>query len=169
MTPLQLLKQYFRNLIKVVASGPPVGTPGSNRAAGVLSALDALADFAAGNTGVTQAQLDAVATTLPALVSHTAAYTLVLIDAGCQVPVGVAAAADVTIPADDAVAFPVGTILEVSQEGAGVLTMVGGPIAGGGTVLVEGPGNAVKTGGQFAVVGLRKHGPNHWRVRGGVV
>lgn len=50
MTATQL-KAFFRTLIKVVAGGPAVGTAGSNRAAGVLSALDALVDFAAGAVG----------------------------------------------------------------------------------------------------------------------
>lgn len=38
------LKIYFRNVIKVLSNGPPVGTPGNNRAAGVLDALDKLAE-----------------------------------------------------------------------------------------------------------------------------
>ncbi|MBO2010844.1 hypothetical protein [Hymenobacter negativus] len=47
----QQLKDFFRTLIKVVAGGPAVGTPGKNRAAGVLQALDALVDFVTANAG----------------------------------------------------------------------------------------------------------------------
>lgn len=38
------LKKLFRQNIKAVPGGPPVGTVGKNRAAGVLAALDALAE-----------------------------------------------------------------------------------------------------------------------------
>lgn len=43
---LAQLKALFRRNVKVVPGGPAVGTPGANRAAGVLAALDGLADFA---------------------------------------------------------------------------------------------------------------------------
>jgi hypothetical protein len=44
---LAQLKAFFRTVIKPVPGGPPVGTVGSNRAAGVLAALDKLAEFVA--------------------------------------------------------------------------------------------------------------------------
>ena len=40
------LKAFFRTQLKVVAGGPAVGTPGANRAAGVLAALDKVVDEA---------------------------------------------------------------------------------------------------------------------------
>jgi hypothetical protein len=66
MTATQL-KQFFRTVIKALPGGPAVGTPGSNRAAGVLAALDKLVDFAEGLNlltidllDLTGAQLDEV-------------------------------------------------------------------------------------------------------------
>jgi hypothetical protein len=44
MRSLPDFKKLFRKNIKVVPGGPPVGTPGANRAEGVLAALDALAE-----------------------------------------------------------------------------------------------------------------------------
>lgn len=44
MMTLAQLKQFFRQKIKVVPGGPPVGTVGSNRSQGVLDVLDKLAE-----------------------------------------------------------------------------------------------------------------------------
>lgn len=41
---LAQLKQFFRQKIKVVLGGPPVGTVGSNRSQGLLDVLDKLAE-----------------------------------------------------------------------------------------------------------------------------
>jgi hypothetical protein len=69
MTEAQL-QARFRQLIKVIPGGPPVGTPGSNRAAGVIAALDLLAkEVKAGGNGKA-ATLSAVTLNVDAAVGN---------------------------------------------------------------------------------------------------
>jgi hypothetical protein len=109
-----------------------------------------------------------LASILPATTSR-GDYTLQLSDAGCQIPVATAnGLATVTVPADEDINFPVGTILEVSQENNATVTIAGGVGSSSGTkVVLEAYLDAYTTAGQFAVVGLRKMGANRWRVTGG--
>lgn len=116
-----------------------------------------------GASGITASQLEAVRTTLAASATQTGSYTLQLADAGQQVPINSSSAVVVSVPTDATAAFAVGTILEVSQEGTGQVT-----IAGASGVTVTGYGGAYKTSGQYAAVGLRKTAANAWRVTGGV-
>jgi len=55
----------------------------------------------------------------------TTSYTLVLADAGKKITSSNAATQLVTIPTNASVAFPVGTVLGVTQIGAGVLSVKG--------------------------------------------
>ena len=91
-----------------------------------------------------------------------ASYTLALTDAGKSVEMNVATANNLTVPPNSAVAFPVGTIVEVCQVGAGQTTVV----AGAG-VTVRTPETLVVTG-QWSTVSLRKRAPDEW-VRAGDV
>ncbi|QGJ95822.1 minor tail protein [Gordonia phage EMoore] len=92
--------------------------------------------------------------------AQTGAYALVLADANKAVEVSSATAVNLTIPTDAAVAFPVGTVIEVDQLGAGKVTIVG---ASG--VTVQAPVTPT-TRAQFSAVVLRKRGANLWLVTG---
>jgi len=93
---------------------------------------------------------------------QTASYTLVLDDAGKAVEMNVASANDLTVPPNSAVAFPVGTVIEVAQVGAGQTTVV----AGSG-VTVRTPETLVLSG-QWSTVSLRKRGTDDWLLAGDV-
>ena len=91
-----------------------------------------------------------------------ASYTLALTDAGKSVEMNVATANNLTVPPNSAVAFPVGTIVEVCQVGAGQTTVV----AGAG-VTVRTPETLVVTG-QWSTVSLRKRATDEWVLAGDV-
>jgi hypothetical protein len=107
--------------------------------------------------------LVAIRTTLLAIETQATGYTLQLTDAGKQVPVNSSEPSNVIVPADSIADFAVGTIIEVSQENVGQLTITGQP-----NVIIQAPAGAVKTSMQYGVVGLRKVAANIWRVQGGV-
>lgn len=103
-----------------------------------LTAATALADgdkieleqgTAPSNTSVHAplAQLRAYANRSPENVQTGTAYTLVLADAFKLVAMNNAAANVLTVPPNSAVPFPVGTRVDLSQDGAGQTTIVAGP------------------------------------------
>ena len=94
--------------------------------------------------------------------TQTASYTLVLGDAGKSVEMDAATANDLTVPPNSTVAFPVGTVIEVCQIGAGQTTVV----AGSG-VTVQTPETLVLTG-QWSTVSLRKRATDEWVLVGDV-
>ena len=102
----------------------------------------------------------------PAIVVNTqtgTSYTLVLADAGKQVERSNAAANTLTVPPNSSVAFPVGTIINWSQEGAGLTTIV----AGSG-VTITSRGALLASAGQYAEGSLRKTGTDTWRLTGDI-
>ncbi|TGE26903.1 hypothetical protein [Hymenobacter metallicola] len=103
-----------------------------------------------------------VRTTIAQSTLKAADYTLDLADAGNIVPVNAGAAVTVWVPTDAAANFPVGTVLEIEQQGAGQVT-----VAAGAGVTLNGYGG-LKTAGQYASVGLRKVAANTWILKGGV-
>lgn len=88
-------------------------------------------------------------------------YTLVLTDAGKVIEMNKGSAVNLTIPANATVAFPVGTVIEVWQQGAGQVTVV----AAGGVTL-RSNGDKVKTAAQYATIALRKQAVNTWVISG---
>ena len=68
----------------------------------------------------------------------------------------------VTVPPHASVAFPVGSVLEVVQTGAGQVTLA----PGAGVTLNAAVG--LKSASQWAVMTLRKRGTNAWIVAGDV-
>ncbi|QXO14417.1 hypothetical protein SEA_FUGAX_39 [Gordonia phage Fugax] len=93
--------------------------------------------------------------------AQTGAYTLVTTDANKAVEVTSAAAVNVTIPTNASVGFPIGTVIEVDQMGAGKVTIVG---ASGVTVQ-----SAVATPtsrAQYSALVLRKRAADLWLVTG---
>lgn len=88
---------------------------------------------------------------------RTVSYTLVLSDEDKAVEMNVASANNLTVPPNSSVAFPIGTIIEICQIGAGQTTVV----AGGG-VTIRAPRSAMKLAVQYASASLRKRATDDW-------
>lgn len=98
---------------------------------------------------------------LPRLNTQTASYTLVLSDANKVVEINSASATTLTIPPNSSVAFPIGTMIEVSRMGAGTLT-----ITAGSGVTIRTPGGLLAVSPQYGSVGLRKRATDEWVLAG---
>jgi hypothetical protein len=122
-----------------MSHSPPVAI---SRVTGLQAALDAKADLSM----VTNSQSGTT-------------YTLVLSDAGDVIEISNAAAITLTVPTNASVAFPIGTIIEVFQLGAGQIT-----VSGAG-VTFRAPGGA-KTRVQYSTLSLRKRATDEWVVTG---
>lgn len=92
-----------------------------------------------------------------------ASYTLVLADAGKVVEMNVASANNLTVPPSASVPFPVGTIIEILQLGAGQTTIVPGS-----GVTIRSPGGKLKLTGQYSSASLRKRNTNEWVLTGDI-
>lgn len=104
---------------------------------------------------------DAVAAAQRAIVNaQPAGYTLALTDAGKAIEVTSASAVAVTVPPDSAVAFPVGTVIEIAQTGAGQVSVA----AGSGVTLRTAASLAARV--QWSTITLRKRAANDWIVAG---
>jgi hypothetical protein len=90
-------------------------------------------------------------------------YTLVLADASKLVEMNKATANDLTVPLNSAVAFPIGTTINVGQYGAGQTTIV--PFAG---VTIRSAGGALKLASQFSVGKLIKIDTDEWYLYGDI-
>lgn len=88
-------------------------------------------------------------------------YTLVLADAGLVIECNNASAITLTIPPVSSVVWPVGTVIEVWQQGAGQVT-----ITAGSGVTLRSDGSKVKTAAQYATVGLRMRAADEWILSG---
>lgn len=88
-------------------------------------------------------------------------YTFALVDAGKCVEGSNASAQTYTVPPNSSVAFPLGTVIEVFQLGAGQIT-----IAAGAGVTLRSDGSKVVTAGQYATAGLRKRATDEWVLSG---
>lgn len=89
------------------------------------------------------------------------AYTFQLVDLNTVVEGTNATAATWTIPTHASVAFPVNTLIEIFQYGAGQIT-----IAGAGGVTLRSDGGKVKTAGQYASIYLRQRTADEWVLAG---
>lgn len=88
-------------------------------------------------------------------------YTAVLGDANTYIRFTNGSAVSFTIPPNSSVAFPVGTIIEVEQAGAGALSFV----AGSG-VTVNSRSSDLTLAGQYAVAFAKKVATDTWTVNG---
>lgn len=88
-------------------------------------------------------------------------YTLVLADAGKVVEMNNASSNTLTVPPNSSVAFPVGTIIEVFQYGAGATT-----IAPGAGVTILSRGSDFTLAGQYSSASLRKRAGDEWVLAG---
>lgn len=90
-------------------------------------------------------------------------YTAVLADANGYIRFTNAGAITFTVPTNASVAYPINTVLEFEQGGAGIVT-----VAGAGGVTVNSRGAAVATAGQYAVASLRKVATDTWTLTGDI-
>lgn len=121
---------------------------------GDLLAANNLSDVA--NAATARTNLGAAAEVL-ALNEQTDSYTLVLADGVDKLVVmNKGTAVNLTIPPNADVAFPVGTIIPITQKGAGQVTLV----AGAGVTLTGTPG--LKLSAQYALAGVVKLATNTW-------
>lgn len=88
------------------------------------------------------------------------AYTLVLSDAGKWVTMTNAAASTLTVPPNSSVAFPVGTLIDGSQLGAGQVTLT----PGAGVTINGTPG--LKVAAQYGTFALLKTATDTWLAMG---
>ncbi len=91
-------------------------------------------------------------------------YTLALTDAGGEVTMSNASANTATIPPNSSVAFDVGTIINVTQLGAGVTTVEGGT---GVTVNGVSTGSSAITA-QYKAATMLKTATNTWLLQGSI-
>lgn len=92
--------------------------------------------------------------------TRTANYTLALTDQNKVVEMNVATANSVTVPANASVAFPVGTVIEITQLGAGQTTIVA---ASGVTIRSK---YGLVLSGQYSSITLRKRAADEWVLSG---
>lgn len=97
-------------------------------------------------------------------VTPTDNYTLVLTDAGKVIEMDKATAVNLTVPLNATVAFPIGTVIEIWQKGAGQVTIV--PTVG---VTIRSTEGKLKLYGQYTSVSLRKRAENEWVAVGDLV
>jgi len=108
----------------------------------------------------TLAQLRAYANRSPENVQAGTAYTLVLADAFKLVAMNNAAANALTVPPNSAVAFPVGTRVDLSQDGVGQTT-----IAAGAGVTIRTP-ETLKVRKRYGKATLIKRATDTWDIEG---
>lgn len=90
-------------------------------------------------------------------------YTLVLGDGYKVVEMNKATAVNLTVPPNSSVAFPIGTIIEVFQYGAGQVTVVPGS-----GVTIRSPVGKLKISGQYSSAALRKRATDEWVLVGDI-
>ena len=86
---------------------------------------------------------------------------MALADNNRLVEIANAAAITVTVPTDAAVAFPLGSRIEIAQTGAGQIT-----VSGAGVTLRLPAGKTAKTRLQYSVIALTKRGADEWILSG---
>lgn len=139
-------------------SGDVVGPAGAvdNR----IAVFDGATGKAIKDGGATVAELVAEARVSPENVQTGTAYTLVLADAFKLVAMDNAAANTLTVPPNSTVAFPVGTRIDLSQDGAGQTT-----IAAGAGVTIRTP-ETLKIRKQWGKATLIKRATDTWDLEG---
>jgi len=99
--------------------------------------------------------------------NQTASYVGVLLDAGKTVMMNVATANDFTIPASGAVAYELGTMLRISNKGAGVTT-INAVTSGTTTINSAGAVAAAPVLARYKSAACIKIAANSWIVVGGI-
>lgn len=110
--------------------------------------------------GVTVAELVTQARVSPENVKTGTSYTLVLSDAFKLVAMNNSSPNTLTVPPNSSVAFPIGTRIDISQDGAGQTT-----VAAGAGVTIRTP-ETMKLRKQWAKATLIKRATNTWDLEG---
>jgi len=92
------------------------------------------------------------------------AYGLVLADTGAIIETTGASVVTITIPAQATVPFEIGTLINVTQVGAGVATITAAP----GVALNGVAGGSTTLSAQWAGAALYKSGADAWIVQGAI-
>jgi hypothetical protein len=120
----------------------------------------------ASGAGLASAYTDAMARAAVNIAPTTqsgTSYTAVLGDAGGYIQFTNGAAIAFTIPPNASVAFAIGTVITIEQNGAGTVTLT--PGAG---VTLNSRGALLASAGQYAVAQVKKVATNTWTVIGDV-
>lgn len=88
-------------------------------------------------------------------------YTAVLGDANTYIRFSNASAITFTIPPNSSVAFPIGTVIEMEQAGAGALS-----VAAGSGVTINSRSSDLTLAGQYAVAFVKKVATDTWTMNG---
>lgn len=110
--------------------------------------------------GYTDAQARAAVHSAPTSQTGTS-YTAVLADANTYIRFSNASAITFTIPPNSAVAFPIGTVIEMEQAGAGALS-----VAVGAGVTINSRSADLTLAGQYAVAFVKKVATDTWTMNG---
>jgi hypothetical protein len=94
-----------------------------------------------------------------------ASYTLVLADAGKVVELNRATAVSLLVPTNAAVAFPIGTCVELWQQGVGQVTV---SAVTPGTTTIRSPSGHVAIAAQYGSATLRKRAADEWCLEGDI-
>lgn len=105
--------------------------------------------------------IDALAAVVPTVSRSVTAYTLAFADLGKIVEFTSSTAVTVTIPANAAVAFPIGALIGILQYGAGQVRLT--PTTG---VTLRSSGARLKTATQYSAIWLHKRAVDEWVVTG---
>lgn len=151
---------YVDSAVAALVSQAPATLNTLNEIAAAINndadfATTIVADLA---TKITQEDLDAA--TLVAFNEQTSSYTLALADNSNLVEMNSSSSNTVTIPADSAVAFPVGSAIDIFQRGTGQTTLA----AGSGVTLLYTPG--LKLRARYSAATVVKRSANTWIVTG---
>lgn len=98
---------------------------------------------------------------LPRVTTYTGSATLALADYGKVIEVNSTSSSVITIPTNAAVAFAVGTLIEIARMGTGSVT-----IAAASGVTIRNPASVLTISPQYGSVVLRKRGTNEWVING---
>ena len=127
-----------------------------------LAGTTPLVDAAAGFTGVSASPARADHSH-PAIIScstQTASYTAALTDAGTAIDMNSSSAVTFTVPENGTVAFPIGTVIEICQFGAGQVTLAP---ATGVTLYTA---SSLTTRAQYSCVSIRQRSTDIWIISG---
>jgi hypothetical protein len=146
--PNKVVVEGDGELVKVVVQGPQ-GPPGPAGGVESVNTFTGAVTLGAADVGAAPLLLEETTT-------RTANYTLALTDQGKVVPMD-GSNLDLTVPTDAAVAFPIGSVVNVYNLNATDVT-----IQGDSGVTVRNDGDLA----QYGEVSLRKRATDEWVVAG---
>lgn len=138
-------------------TGLPVSTGISGLGTGVATWLATPSSANLASALTDEVGTGSVVMSEPDVNTQTGSYTLVLSDKAKEVRMNVAGANDITVPPNSSVAFPVGSMITLTQYGAGQTSV----IAGSGVTIRTSAGNLLSPG-QYSPMVLRKIATDEW-------